>query len=378
MAPLLFSPMTLGPFELPNRMTLAPMCQYSADDDGSATAWHTQQIMNYAMSGAGIVMVEATAVEPRGRLSHGCLGLYTDANEAALTQVLIDAKSVAPPGTRFGIQLAHSGRKGSVQRPWEGGKALGPDEDPWPTVASSAVSFGRGYPAPTALDDAGMESIRQAFVQAAERGLRIGFDIIEVHSTHGYLLDSFLSPIVNQRTDAFGGSLENRMRFPLSVAKAVRAVVPKDKVMGLRITGTDWTDDGWSTKDAGEYAKALKDVGADYLCVSSGGVAPGLPYPTGPGYQVPLAEAVKKAAGLPTRTAGHIVVPEFAEDILQSERADMIALARAVLDNPHWIWHAADRLGAKVSYPPQYARINPAMWKAAPLARPQDFPAKAD
>jgi len=373
MAPFLFSPMTLGPFELPNRITLAPMCQYSAAD-GSATAWHTHQLMNYSMSGAGIVMVEATAVEQRGRLSHGCLGLYSDENEAALAQVIIDAKKVAPPSTRFGIQLAHSGRKGSVQRPWEGGNTLSPDEDPWPTVASSAVPFGRGYTTPAALDEAGMESIQQAFVQATHRSLRTGLDIIELHSTHGYLLDSFLSPIVNQRTDSYGGSLENRMRFPLLVAKAMRAIVPKDKVFGLRITGTDWTDDGWSTEDAGIYAKALKGVGADYLCVSSGGVAPGLPYPTGPGYQVPLAEVVKKAAGLPTRTAGHIVVPEYAEEILQSGRADMIALARAVLDNPHWVWHAADRLGAKIQYPPQYARINPAMWKAARIARPQDFP----
>lgn len=377
MAPLLFSPMTLGPFELPNRMTLAPMCQYSADD-GSATAWHTHQLMNYAMCGAGIVMVEATAVERRGRISHGCLGLYTDSNEATLDQVMIDARSVAPPGTRFGIQLAHAGRKASVRRPWEDGRALGPDQDPWQTVASSAVPFSAKHPAPIALDEAGMEKAREAFVEAALRSLRIGFDIIEVHSTHGYLLDSFLSPIANQRTDAYGGSLENRMRFPLSVAKAVRAVVPKDKVFGLRITGTDWTDDGWSTEDAATYGKALKDLDTDYLCVSSGGVAPGLTYPTGPGYQVPLAEAVKAATGLPTRTAGHIVVPEYAEEILQSGRADMIALARAVLDNPHWIWHAADRLGAKVTYPPQYARVNPAMWKAAPLARPQDFPPEGD
>ncbi|HCX15135.1 MAG TPA: oxidoreductase [Rhodospirillaceae bacterium] len=372
MAPLLFSPMALGPFEIPNRMTVAPMCQYSADD-GSATAWHTHQLMNYAMSGAGIVMVEATAVERRGRLSHGCLGLYTDANEIALSQVMMDAKNVAPAGSRFGIQLAHSGRKGSVQRPWEGGRALGPSEDPWPVIASSALPFSHNYPTPAALNEEGMQTVREAFVQAALRSLRIGFDIIELHSTHGYLLDSFLSPIANQRTDEYGGSLQNRTKFPLSVAKAVRAAVPKDKVFGMRITGTDWTNDGWSTEDAANYSKSLKELGVDYLCVSSGGVAPGLPYPTGPGYQVPLAENVKAITGLPTRTAGHIVVPEYAEEILQAGRADMIALARAILDNPHWIWHAADRLGAKVCYPPQYERINPSMWKAAPIARPQDF-----
>ncbi len=377
MAPLLFTPITVGPIELFNRMTVAPMCQYSASD-GSATAWHTHQLMNYAMTGAGLVMVEATAVERRGRISHGCLGLYTDENEDALNKVMTDARRVAPPGTRFGIQLAHAGRKASVRRPWEDGKALGPGEDPWQTVAASDLAFSPKHPPPVALDEAGMERARQAFVQATERALRIGFDVIEVHSTHGYLLDSFLSPIANTRTDEYGGSLENRMKFPLSVAKAVRDAVPKDKIFGLRITGTDWTDDGWSTDDAGVYGKALKSLGADYLCVSSGGVAPGLPYPTGPGYQVPLADAVKKATALPTRTAGHIVVPEFAEEILQSGKANMINLARALLDNPHWIWHAADRMGVKVTYPPQYARVNPAMWKAASLARPQDFPPETD
>lgn len=372
MSPVLFSPISLGPFTLPNRLAVAPMCQYSADD-GSANVWHVQQLMNYAMSGAGLVMVEATAVERRGRISHGCLGLYSDANETALANAMNAARSVALPGTRFGIQIGHAGRKASVKRPWEGGGALGAGDDPWPTVASSAAPFGPGYPTPAALDEEGMARIRLAFVRAAQRCVRLGFDVVEVHSTHGYLLDSFLSPLVNARTDQYGGNLENRMRFPLSVAKAVRAALPAHVVMGLRITGTDWTGTGWSQDDAAIYAQLLKDMGAGYVCVSTGGIAPKLPFPSGLGFQVPPAAHIKAKTGVITRTAGHIVSPEQAEEILTSGKADMIALARMLLDNPHWIWHAADRMGVQIKLPPQYERVMASNWKAIQLARPWDF-----
>ena len=373
MSAFLFSPLSLGPFVLPNRIVIAPMCQYSAND-GCAGDWHLQQLMQYAMSGAGLVTLEATAVERRGRISHGCLGLYSDASEADLGRVLAAARKVALPGTRFGIQLAHAGRKAAVQRPWEGAGPLGPQEDPWLTVAASALPFAPGYAVPLALDDDGMARVRLAFVRAAQRCVRLGFDAVELHSTHGYLLDTFLSPIANLRTDAYGGTLENRMRFPLSVAKAVRAALPAHIVLGARITGTDWTPSGWSQDDAVVYANALKEIGAGYVSVSSGGVAPKQPIPTGLGYQVPPAAHIKAKTGIATATAGHIVSPDQAEEILVAGKADMIALARALLDNPRWVWHAADRLGVKLAYPPQYARVAATLWGAAQFARPQDFP----
>ena len=369
----LFTPLSLGPFSLPNRVAIAPMCQYSADD-GSASVWHLQQIMQYAMSGVGLVTLEATGVERRGRISHGCLGLYSDANEAALAHVLTAARGVALPGTRIGIQLAHAGRKASTQRPWEGGRSLAPDQDPWPIVAPSAIPFAAGYQTPEALDDAGLARVKAGFVQAAVRAERLGFDAVELHCTHGYLLDAFLSPHANKRGDAYGGNRAGRMRFPLEVAEAVRAAVSKTMVMGARITGTDWTDGGWSPEDAGVFAQELKARGAGYVCVSSGGIIPGVSIPQGPGYQVELAAHVKRASGLPTRAVGHIVTAEQANTIVENGEADMVALARAILDNPRWVWHAADHLGAKIEYPPQYARVAPSLWKAAHLARPEDFP----
>ena len=372
MSSVLFTPLSLGPFDLVNRISIAPMCQYSADD-GCASLWHLQQVMQYAMSGAGLIILEATAVERHGRISHGCLGLYSDANEQALARTLAAARAVALPGTRFGIQLAHAGRKASTQRPWQGGKWLGPGEDPWPISAPSAVPFAPGYQTPEALDDAGLERVKAAFLQAAERAVRLGFDVIELHSAHGYLLDSFLSPHANQRTDPYGGDRAGRTRFPLEIAAAMRAKIPASVALGARITGTDWSGTGWSQDDAAEYAKGLKAVGAAYVCVSSGGSIPGVSIPSGPGYQVHLAAHVKRASGMTTRAVGHIVTAEQANEIIAKGDADLVALARAILDNPRWVWHAADRLGAKIEYPPQYARVAPSLWRAAHLARPEDF-----
>ena len=369
----LFTPLALGPITLPNRVVVAPMCQYSADD-GCASLWHVQHWMQYAMSGAALFMVEATGVERRGRITHGCLGLYSDANEQAIARALAAARSVALPGTRFGIQLAHAGRKASVRRPWENGKPLSPEEDSWIAVAPSPIPFDDGWPAPVALDEAGIARAREAFVQAATRAVRLGFDVIELHSTHGYLIDTFLSPSANRRTDRYGGTLENRMRFPLEVAHAVRAAVPKSVVLGARITGTDWMEGGWSQDDAATYAGALKQGGLDYVCVSSGGIFPRVKIPSDLGYQVPLAAHVKRKSGIATRAVGHIVTPEQADAIIANGEADMVAMARAFLDNPRWVWHAADRLNAKIAYPPQYERVAPAVWKVARAARPQDFP----
>src|SRR5262245_17120336 len=244
----LFSPLALGPVTLPNRIVVSPMCQYSAAD-GSATDWHLQHLMQLALTRAGMIVVEATGVERAGRISHGCLGLYSDANEAALARVLDAARRVAAPGTRFAIQVGHAGRKASCQRPWEGGRPLSPGEDPWPTVAPSAIPFTPEGPAPRALDAQGLARVTAAFRQAAERAVRLGFEAIELHSAHGYLLHEFLSPLSNLRKDAYGGRLEGRMRFPLEVVRAVRAVVPRRVALGARITGTDWADGGLMVDD---------------------------------------------------------------------------------------------------------------------------------
>jgi len=373
MASVLFSPITLGSVTIPNRIAIAPMCQYSADD-GSATDWHLQQVMQYAMSGAGLVILEATAVERRGRITYGCLGLYSDHNEAALARVLAAARAVAVPGTRFAIQLAHAGRKASTHLPWNGGGPLSPQDDAWQTVAASAVPFAPHFHTPAALDEDGMARIRLAFVKAAQRCARLGFDAIELHSTHGYLLDTFLSPFANTRPDSYGGSRENRMRFPLSIAKAVRAAVPATMTVGARITGTDWTGNGWSPDDAAVYAAALKECGIGYVSVSTGGILPKQDIPTGPGYQVPPAAAVKTNSGAITFAAGNIADATQAEEIVASGQADVVALARAILDNPRWPWHAADRLGAKITYPKQFERVAASLWRMAPIARPLDFP----
>jgi len=364
MSSALFSPIRLAGLELSNRVVVSPMCQYSADD-GCANDWHLMHLGMLANSGAGLVVVEATHVERHGRITHGCLGLYSDDNEAALARVVSQARR---RGTaKFGIQLAHSGRKGSAQRPWEGGGALTAAEDPWQTIAASAIPFGDGWHTPREATERDLDRVRDAFVNSAQRALRIGFDAIELHMAHGYLLHGFLSPLSNKRTDQYGGSLENRMRFPLSVARAVRAVVPKDVPLGARITGSDWRDGGLTPDDAVATAKALKAEGLDFLCVSSGGVALDIRNPSDLGYNLPMAGRVKREAGIATRAVGLIVTPEQAEAAVATGAADMVALGRALLDDPHWGWHAAHALGAEVKLPRQYLRAGPKLW--APAAK---------
>ena len=361
---VLFSPVSFAGLELSNRIVVSPMCQYSADD-GCANDWHLMHLGMLANSGSGLVVVEATHVERHGRITHGCLGLYSDDNEAALARVVSQARR---RGTaKFGIQLAHSGRKGSAQRPWEGGGALTAAEDPWQTIAASAIPFGDGWHTPREATERDLDRVRDAFVNSAQRALRIGFDAIELHMAHGYLLHGFLSPLSNKRTDQYGGSLENRMRFPLSVARAVRAVVPKEVPLGARITGSDWRDGGLTPDDAVATAKALKAEGLDFLCVSSGGVALDIRNPSDLGYNLPMAGRVKREAGIATRAVGLIVTPEQAEAAVATGAADMVALGRALLDDPHWGWHAAHALGAEVKLPRQYLRAGPKLW--APAAK---------
>jgi len=364
----LFSPLRLGGQELPNRIAVSPMCQYSADD-GSANEWHLHNLMTLGISGAGLVMVEATAVERLGRITHGCLGLYSNNNVVALDRALKAARRVAPTGTKFGIQLAHAGRKGSQQRPWEGGAALGPDHDPWETVSASALPFGDGWHTPREARTEELDRIREAFVAAADRAVSLGFEVIELHCAHGYLLHEFLSPLSNGRTDDYGGSAKNRMRFPLEVAGAVRDAVPERLVFGARITGTDWHPDGIGLDDAATFASALKATGLDYVCVSSGGLVPGVKIPVEAGYQVPYAAGVRERAGIATRAVGMIVDPHQAEVIVASGKADFVALARGLIDDPRWPWHAAEALGAELSVPPQYLRGHAPNWPGAKLIR---------
>lgn len=351
----LFTPYTLGNLPLSNRIIIAPMCQYSAVG-GSATDWHEMHLGTLSHSGAGLLIIEATAVLPEGRISYADLGLWSEQNEVALKRVL-DAvrKYSAMP---IAIQLAHAGRKASCDLSWEGGKQQGLDEGGWQTVAPSALAFGPNDRAPLALDEAGLQQVLQAFVAAAQRAQRIGLDAIEVHAAHGYLLHQFLSPLSNVRTDQYGGSLENRTRFPLAVYQAVRAAVP-EMTVGIRISATDWVEGGWDIEQSVVFAQELKKLACDFIHVSSGGLSPQQQIALGPNYQVPFAARIRKETQLPTIAVGMITEPEQAEAILSEGSADMVALARGMLYDPRWPWHAAAKLGAQVEAPPQY-------WRGAP------------
>jgi 2,4-dienoyl-CoA reductase-like NADH-dependent reductase (Old Yellow Enzyme family) len=332
------------------------MCQYSAKE-GSASDWHMIHLGSLALSGAGLLIIEATSVTPEGRISPGDLGLWSDENEAALARVLkaIRTYSAIP----VSIQLAHAGRKASTSLPWEGGRFLTPAQGGWPISAPSPIPFNPGDPEPVALDEAGMRRIREAYAMAARRAARLGLDAIEIHSAHGYLLHEFLSPLSNLRKDDYGGSLENRMRFPLEIFDVVRNEFPSSKPVGVRISGTDWVEGGWDVDQSIAFTKELQKRGSTYIHVSSGGLSPEQQIPVGPGYQVQMAQKIKEVTGLTTITVGLITEPEQAEEILSSGKADLIALARAILYNPRWPWHAAAKLGAQVDAPPQYLRSQP-------------------
>jgi 2,4-dienoyl-CoA reductase-like NADH-dependent reductase (Old Yellow Enzyme family) len=356
----LFAPIKLRSLELANRIIVSPMCQYSADD-GAANDWHFTHINTLAMSGAAMFCIEATHVEPIGRITPGCLGLWDDATEAALKPILASVRKHTK--TAVAMQLAHAGRKGSSYRPWEGGQQIPLSQGGWQTVAPSALAHKEGEVAPLALDAAGLARIRDAFVDAAKRADRLGIDALELHGAHGYLLHQFLSPIANQRTDQYGGSLDNRMRFPLEVFEAVRAVFPADKPVGVRVSATDWVEGGWDLDQTIAFAQELKRRAVDWIDVSSGGVSPLQKITLGPGYQVPFADAVKRATGLPTMSVGLITEAGQAKEIVSSGKADMVALARGMLYDPRWGWHAAAELGGQVSVPPQYWRSQPSNQK---------------
>lgn len=364
----LFAPLTLRSLTLSNRIVIAPMCQYSADD-GCANDWHMQHLGSLALSGAGLLVIEATAVERVGRITSGCLGLYSDENEAALARVLAACRRYG--NTPIGIQLAHAGRKGSATRPWEGIRALTPAEGAWTTVAPSPIPFDEGWPTPQALTEADLDRLVEAFVAAVRRAARLGLDLVELHCAHGYLLHQFLSPIANRRDDAYGGSLDNRLRFPLRVVAAAREAWPREKPLGVRISGTDWLEGGFTLDDAVVFARALKAIGCDYVCASSGGIVSRAPIPVAPGYQLDLAARLKRDAGIPTRAVGLIAEPHQADTVIATGQADMVAMARAFLDDPRWVWHAAEALGATAAVPPQYQRARADLWPGAKLVRPR-------
>ncbi len=359
----LFSPARLNGLDLPNRIVVSPMCQYSAED-GSASDWHMMHLGMLSNSGAGLLIIEATGVEPAGRITPGCLGLYSDENEQALKRVVDACRKYG--SAKIGIQLGHAGRKASTNPPWQGTPPGGPlKEGAWQTKAPSAIPFNEGWHVPKALTSQEIEELIEAFAAAARRADRIGLDLIELHGAHGYLINEFLSPLTNKREDEWGGSLENRMRFPLEVFKAVRAVWPQSKPLGIRISAVEWVDGGWTIEDSIELAKRLKDLGCDYIDVSSGGNDPNARIPIGPGYQVPFAEQIKKAVGIPVMTVGMITEAQQAESIIAEGKADFVAIARAFLDNPHWAWHAAYKLGAEPMLPNQYLRVGPRVWPPA-------------
>jgi len=360
----LFSAIKLRDVSFNNRIVVSPMCQHSADD-GRANDWHMLHLGTLAVSNAGLVMIESTAVERDGRISKGCIGLWSDETESALQRVINSCRKMG--NSRIGIQLSHSGRKGSSQRPWEGGRALAAADGAWTTAAPSAIPFEDGAPPPHALDHSEMQRIASSFASAARRADRIGIDLAELHTAHGYLLHNFMSPLSNRRTDEYGGALSNRMRFPLEVFSALRDAWPQQKPLGARITGTDWLEGGLTIDDAVEFAKQLKARGCDYICVTSGGIVQKAPIPYAPGYMAPLAERVRKEVDIPTRAVGYITDPVLANTIVSDGQADFIAIGRGFLDDPRWVWHAAQKLGETVAYPPQYEKTRPAVWRRPDL-----------
>ena len=357
----LFSPWSLGSLTLDNRIVIAPMCQYSAVD-GNAQDWHLIHLGNLAQSGAGLLIVEAAAVSPEGRITPGDLGLYNDDNVAALERVLAAVRPNAV--TPLVIQLAHAGRKASSRAPWDGGAQIAPDApEGWKAVAPSALPHAEGEDVPLALDADGLAKVRDDFVAAARRAVDLGFGGIELHFAHGYLLHQFLSPLANQRQDDYGGSLENRMRFPLEVFDAVKAALPDEVPLWVRVSATDWVPGGWNPDETVALGHVLKGRGCAAIHVSSGGVSPKQEIPLSDGYQVPFAARLKEEVGLPTIAVGLITEPAHAESILQQGEADAIALARGMLYNPRWPWHAAAELGAEIDGPHQYWRSQPRQYK---------------
>ena len=360
----LFTPIQLRDLSLANRVVVSPMGQYNSTN-GVANDWHLMHLGQFSLGGAALVMTEVNAVNPAGRVSHRCAGLWSDESELGLKRVIDFCKQYGVAA--HGIQLGHSGRKGSTQTVAEGGAPLSPDSGGWQSVAPSPIPFAPGWQTPKTLTVKQMNEIRRDFVAAVERANRIGYDLVELHAGHGYLLHEFMSPLSNHRNDGYGGSLANRIRFPLEVFAAMRAVWPGTKPMGIRVSATDWIEGGWDVDDTIILARELEAIGCDYIDVSSGALDLRQQIPVGPGYQVPLSAKVRAAVGIPTMTVGLITDAREAEEIVSSGKADMIALARGAMWNPRWAWHAAEELGADAVYAPKMLACHPKL-------RPSLFP----
>lgn len=348
----LFSPLVLRGVTLANRIWVSPMCQYSADN-GVASAWHDVHIGSFATGGAGLIMMEAAGVVPEGRISTKCLGLWNDEQVERLRPIVQFAHS---QGTKIGIQLAHAGRKGSCLPPWSDHPMASLDEGGWECVAPSPIAFGGKYPVPRELSIDEIRSLVSSFADAAKRVIGVGFDLLEIHAAHGYLIHQFLSPISNKRDDIYGGSFENRIRFLIEIIEAVRGVMPESMPLFLRISASDWLDDGWTIDDSVELCKKVKALGVDLIDVSSGGTSSGAPVPVGPGYQVPFASEIRRKSAIPTAAVGLITDPHQAEAILKNGDADAIFMAREFLRNPRWPLHAAHVLGEEIEWQPQLVR----------------------
>lgn len=347
----LLSPLTIRGVEFRNRIVMSPMCQYSAQD-GMANDWHLVHLGSRAAGGTSLVIVEATAVAAEGRISPADLGLWTDEHMAPLARI---ASFIESQGAVAGIQLAHAGRKASCAVPWQGGAPLASDDPAgWPVVAPSAVPFHDSAAPPLELDHVGIDAVVQAFEAAAKRALQAGFRVIEIHAAHGYLLHEFLSPLSNRRTDEYGGSLENRMRLLLRVATQLRALMPDDLPLFVRISATDWADGGWDIEQSIELSRHLKRIGVDLVDVSSGGTLPSVRIPVGKGYQVPFAQRIREEAGISTGAVGLIIDPEHADEVITSGHADMVFLGRELLREPYWALKAQHAMAQEPSWPTQY------------------------
>jgi len=357
---LLFQPIQFGQLQLANKIIIAPMCQYSATEQGEPTFWHEQQWSKYALSGAGLYIIEATAVQPEGRISYADLGLWNDFQANKIKAIITKVKSISP--MPIAVQLAHAGRKASVSKPWESGQQI-PQTDTkgWQTVSASDLPFRSEDVTPLALDDTDIQQVIADFAIAAKRAVDAGFDLIEIHAAHGYLLHQFLSPLSNQRGDEYGGSLENRLRLTLEVFKAIQLAVPQNFPIGVRISATDWMDEqgGWDVQSSIKLAEQLEQLGAVYIHVSSAGLHIEQKIKIQSSYQVPFAQAIKQHVQIPVIAVGLITDAIQAEEILQNEQADAIGLARAILYDPNWPWHAAAALGEKIQIAPQYLRSQP-------------------
>lgn len=351
----LFTPFSLRSVTFPNRIGVSPMCQYSSED-GFANDWHLVHLGSRAQGGAGLVMMEASAVTAEGRISIADLGIWKDEHVPGLERI---ARFVHGQGARVGIQLAHAGRKASMSAPFGGEHLLSAEEGGWQPVAPSAVAFGPGYATPRALENSEIAGVVRAFAEAARRALAAGFDFVEIHGAHGYLIHEFLSPLANKRTDEYGGSLQNRARFGLEVAEAVRAAWPENLPLLMRISATDWVEGGWTVDESVELARGLKERGVDLVDVSSGGMTPDAKIAVGPGFQAPFAARIRKEAGVATAAVGMITEPEQANALVAEGSADMVMLARQMLRDPYFAVHAAEALGETASWPKQYLRAAP-------------------